>query len=364
MNKPRCQIIFEQSIRSDQTRRNYLLQIEKFKRFTGTKNIEDLLQWSQKEIQEKIEDYVISLKNNTNPNSFAPQMSPIFLFYELNDVTLNKTKIKKMYPARIKAQGFNAYTRDDISFMLSNTRKKRTKAMILVFASTGCRVGALQGLKMSDISDTINPNCKCLQFYAGFPEEYYGFLTPEATKALYEYFEERTSYGEKLSSDSPVFALYENASKQIEMNAKIQPVTRFAVSNAIATILSKNGRPMDSGQRHKIAITHGFRKLFNKILKMRNDSNLSVYEKFLGHSVTISLDNAYLPLGKEELFSEFEKAIPELTIREDERYSLRIGELEKERRREEDKAVQNKQLQEELTILKLRIERMELSREK
>ncbi len=324
--------------------------------------MDDLLQWDQKEIQEKIEDYVISLKDKINPNSFGPQMSPLFLFYDLSGIILNKTRIKKLYPARVKAQGFNAYTRQDISLMLSNTRKKRTKAMILVFASTGCRVGALQGLKMSDIYDTVNPNCKCLQFYTGFREEYYGFLTPEATKALYEYFEERTSYGERLSSDSPVFALYENARKQITMNAKLQPVTRFAVSNAFATILSKNGRPMDSGQRHKIPITHGFRKFFNKTLKMRESANLSVCEKLLGHSVTISLDNAYLPLGKEELFLEFEKAIPELTIREDERQALKIKELEKERRIEEDKTTENRLLKEQMELLKLRMERMELSR--
>lgn len=360
MTKQRCLIIFEQSIRSEQTRHNYLLHLEQFRVFAKADAIESLLQWSPKEIQEKIEDYVISLKGVLNPNSFPPHMTPIFLFFELNDVTLNKTKIKKMYPARIKPQGFNAYTREDISYMLSNTRKKRSKALILVFASTGCRVGGLVGLKMSDIADTINPNCKCLQFYTGHPEEYYGFLTPEATKALHEYFDERISYGEKLSSDSPVFASYEGGVKTV--NAKTNPITRSAVTNVFATILSKNGRPMDSGQRHKIPITHGFRKFFNKTLKMREGANMSIVEKLLGHSITISLDNSYLPLGKDELFLEFQKAIPDLTIREDERYSLKITELEKERRIEEDQITENKLLREQLELLKLRMERMELSK--
>jgi len=47
---------------------------------------------------------------------------------------------------------------------------------------------------------------------------------------------------------------------------------------------------------------------------MRTGCNLSICEKLMSHSVTIPLDNSYLPMEKEELFVEFEKAIPELTI--------------------------------------------------
>jgi hypothetical protein len=133
MDKPRCQIIFEQSIRSEQTRKVYLVQIEKFKKFTHVQNMDELLNWSQNETQEKIEDYVIYLKGFLNPNSFAMNMTPIFFLYDLSGITINKTRIKKMYPARIKAQGFHAYTRDDISSMLSNTKIENSQKWTKIY---------------------------------------------------------------------------------------------------------------------------------------------------------------------------------------------------------------------------------------
>ncbi|MBL7015698.1 MAG: site-specific integrase [Nitrosopumilus sp.] len=361
MSKPRCEIIFEQSIRSEATRENYLRCMKKFMQFVGVDNLEELLQGDQKAIQEKVEDYVIHLKGRVSPNSFGVQLAPIFLFYALNDVVLNKTKIKKMCPSKIKVGGFNAYSRTDIQFMLDNTRKKRTKAIVMIFSSTGCRVGGLIGLKVGDILDVEkNAQSKCLRFYTNEKEEYYGFLTPEATRMVYEYLEERQNNGERITDDSPVISLYENYGHNIRRVSK--NATRLAVSNSIQTIFRNHPKKRGMNGRYLIPTTHGFRKYFNRTMKMREGVNLSVCEKLLGHSTTIKLDNSYLPVSKDELFLEFEKAIPELTIRADERHALRIADLEKEKQSHEDKTIQNKLLQEELEVVKLKIERIENSK--
>jgi len=65
--KPRCEILFEHSIKSDHTRDSYLRGMKKFMRFVGVENFEQLLQSDQKAIQEKVEDYVIYLKGKINP---------------------------------------------------------------------------------------------------------------------------------------------------------------------------------------------------------------------------------------------------------------------------------------------------------
>lgn len=328
--------------------------------FVGVKSYDQLLEGSQKAIQEKVEDYVIYLKDRISPNSFGMRMAPVFLFYALNDVILNKVKIKKMYPAKVKVSGFNAYSREHIETMLSCTNKKRTKAIILVFSSTGCRVGGLVGLKVGDVLDTTRDDCKCLRFYAKDKDEYFGFLTPEATKSLNEYLEFRMKNGEKLVDDSPLFTLTDRVIGKKQLG--IKPITRMAVTNVFTVVFRHMKRTRD-GKRWSVPTTHGFRKFFNRTLKMREGMNLSVCEKLLGHSITISLDNSYLPVTKDELFKEFEKAIPDLTIREDERHLLRISELETQRRLEEDKEKENKFLKDEMEILKLRIQRMELSKE-
>jgi len=355
--KPRCQKVFEQSIKSDFTRKSYLFCLGKFMEFVGVKNMEELLQSDQKNIQEKVEDFVFHLKPKLNPNTIGTRLSPVFLFYDMNDVILNKTKIKKMFPAKVKKQGFNAYTRNDIHVMLENTNKKRTKCMILIFSSTGCRVGGLCDLRIGDILEMPNTECKCLRFHTGYPQEYYGFLTPEATRMLDEYLKERVDHGERLEPESPLIANYQNLD---DSTRKITPVTNSDVSHAVSTIfLHLDARKRDIGGRHLIPLLHGFRKYFNKILKMRDGCNLSICEKLMGHSVTISLDNSYLPVEKEDLFPEFEKAIPELTIGEEERQKLRIKELEKEQETQEDKAKENKLLKEDVEVLKHRVEIME-----
>lgn len=353
--KPRCEILFEHSIKSDHTRDSYLRCMKKFMRFVGVENFEQLLQSDQKAIQEKVEDYVIHLKGRISPNSFNPQLAPIFLFYALNDIVLNKTKLKKMFPSRVKTSGFNAYTKHDIVNMLSNTRKIRSKAIILIFSSTGCRVGGLTGLKIKDILDVPNSECKCLRFDAGSPEEYFGFLTPESVKTLNEYLQERVDHGEKLTEDKPLIALTEEDGNFAP--SEVKPITRSAISNIITTIL-RNQKRTREGNRFAIPTTHGFRKYFNKTLKMRDGCNLSVCERLLGHSL-IKLDSHYLPLGRDDLFKEFSKAIPDVTIREDERQLLRIMELEKQSQTHEDKAKENKVQKDEIEILKLKIERME-----
>jgi len=356
----RCERLFEQSLHTEFTRRDYRLGLKYYREFVGVETAEELL-GDQKEVQEKVEDYLFYLKDKISPNSIGTRLAPVYLFYAVNDVILNKTKIKKMQPPKVKVQGFNAYTRADIAQMLTNTRKKRSKAVIHVLASTGCRVGGLVGLRIRDISNMPESECKCLKFYAGDKHEYYGFLTPEAAKSLDDYFEERINKGEKLTDEKPIFAIDE---KYDRTNGEpYRPITTASVFGIVRGTLSGAKRRKEEGGRYEIPTLHGVRKYYNKTLKMRDGCNISICEKLIDHSTTIPLDNVYLPIGKEELFVEFEKAIPDLTIREDERRALRIKLLEKQNKTHQEKEKENESLKEELEILKLRMKRMELSKE-
>lgn len=366
----RCEIDFLRSCRkSIFTQIVYKSGIKKFMRFCKVEKMEELLEADQKTIQMKVEDYVYFLDGKMNPNSIPTQLSPIFLFYDVNDVILNKVKIKRMFPAKIKKQGFNAYTREQIKEMLSNSKKKRSKALVLTFVSTGCRIGGLVGLTMKDIVDIPNSECKCLTIYHDENEEYLTFLTPEATKALYDYFKQRQEQGEVFSDDTPVFARNEN---QVRCHAiikrqsygkpnSVNHMSRTAVCHSIEYMLASQDRPKETGGRYKVQTTYGFRKYYNRVLKMGDKCNISIAEKLFGHSVAIQLDNHYLPIGMEELFVEFSKAISELTIGEEERQLLKIKKLEEETKVEENKETENKLLKEQVEILKLRMERMEAS---
>ena len=75
---------------------------------------------------------------------------------------------------------------------------------------------------------------------------------------------------------------------------------------------------LKKNNRFSKQIDHAFRKRFNIVLKLNNDINVNIAEKLMGHSVKIQLDNSYLPISDprvtEEMFKEFKKAIPELTV--------------------------------------------------
>ncbi len=358
----RTEWIFEQSIKSEETKKAYLRILKKYKKFVGVENTEDLLNADRKMIQEKVEDFVISMKGSINPNSFPTQLAPIFLFYALSDIVLNKTRIRKLYPAKIKKMGREAYSRDDIRFLLENTSRRRSKAIILIFTSTGIRVGGLCDLRISDLLDSPREDCKSLRVYADEKEEYFVFLTPESTKALEDYLQERIDNGEKLTPETPLISQLENYGHGKGNSLKM---TRIAVTNVFSTIFRhrKEGRAKDKGGNYSIPTLHGTRKYFNKIMKMREGCNLSVCEKLMGHSTTIKLDDDYLPLNREELFKEFEKAIPYLTIGEEERQVLKIKELENQQKSDDDKESENRLLREEMIVLKLRMERFEKSKE-
>ena len=315
--------IFEHSIRSDQTRGTYKYMLEKFRKWSKVNNPGELLQADQKSIQMLIEDYVMYLKGKISPNSFTAQLAPVILFFQVNDISPNTVKIKKMYPEKVKRSGYGAYSREDVQSMLENTNKKRTKAIIHVLSSTGCRAGGLVGLKMKDIED--HENCKSVLFDADSTQEYYGFLTPEACKALDDYLLERIRDNERFTPETPVFRESYQLASLPARHLTLQMLTEIieATLKNIKRVRTPNGR-------YTVQLVHGFRKYFNLVMKDRSDSNLSLCEKLMGHSVTIPLDNHYAPFSKEKLFEEFRKAIPELTVSDVERKQTLIESQKKE----------------------------------
>ena len=269
---------------------------------------------AREKIQIMIEDYIMVLKKRVNPNSIPTFYYPIQSFCEANDIDLRWKKIRKLFPAKIKVSGDQAYTTEDVKNMLSVTPQFRNKAILHFLASTGCRVGALIDLKIRHISDV--ENCKSVLIYEDLTEEYLTFLTPEASVSLEQYFEKRRQDGEELSPGSPMFR-----AKYILGDQPVKHISYKGLTNVVVrAALKANLRDPEKKKNNIFSkqIDHAFRKRFNIILKLNNSINVNIAEKLMGHSVKIQLDNSYLPISDprvtEEMFKEFKKAIPELTV--------------------------------------------------
>jgi len=74
----------------------------------------------------------------------------------------------------------------------------------------------------------------------------------------------------------------------------------------------------------------------------------------MGHSVTVQMDNVYLDPSVEQLFIEYKKAIPQLTIDETIRQQIKLEQKEKENSELQKQVDEIKSLKEDMESVKLR----------
>ena len=315
----RSLIIFHSAIKSEKTQKNYdqlLGYFMKYYNLNSHKDFDTLISWNTKELQTRIEDYVMYLRSENKSYAWINSLiCSLKLFFSMNDVILNWTKLKKLLPERKKPMCDKAYSTEQIRQILKNTSNLKYRAMIHLMSNAGVRVGSFEELRIKDIQD-YKDGCKSITNYGDDLKEYTTFITAEGSQAIEEYLESRKKDGEKITPDSWVFTST-NQDKPISSLTASTEINRI-VQNAI-TRKKINGR-------FEIASCHGFRRRFATVLKSNREINLSISEKLMGHSTSIQLDNTYFKPSLEVMFDEYRKAIPELAI--DESVKLKL-ELEK-----------------------------------
>lgn len=296
-------MLFDESIKSQYTKKNYTAHLNQFMEFLGIKYVDQLLQISQQELQNRLEDYLIELKQTINPNTVPSKFQGIKHFCVMNQIDLNWNIIHKMFPPRKKTPNLRSYSTKEVKEILSNTTNRRNKALIHFLASTGARIGIFDyELSIKHIKK-ISGRCNAVKLYAGHVEEYWTFLTPQASKVLDAYHRERKLCRERFYEDTPIFSI-RNTSKQLGWNGARSAIYRTISKSNIDRHMLDN--------RYDVQVDHGFRKRFNTILKLNNSVNYNIAEKLMGHKN--GLDGVYLTPTLEELFAEFKKVIHRLEV--------------------------------------------------
>lgn len=339
MAKQRSLLLFENSIKSKATLKEYLKCLDRFQKIYHLKDYDSILSIEPKKLQEMIEDYVMDIKHKISPNTIPTRIYPIQSFCEVNEVEINWKKIRRLYPAKLKTSGRKAWDTAHVQMMHENCTDTRSKAILLVLASSGMRIGGLPGLKIKHLSD-MDLGCKAVCVYADFIEEYFTFINSEATDALEQYFENRKTQGEILNQDSPVFRA--NYRLGIE---KVKPITERGISELMQRLVKRAGIIRNKkGKRYDTQTNHGFRKRFNTILKTTDGMKLSLAEKMMGHSFVIPLDDAYLTPSIEQLFEEYKKALINLTVDDSARIKIEKEKLEQEKSQVNQQRIENEKL--------------------
>ncbi len=312
-------LLFKNSIHTEETYRVYKYELDRFITYFKLRDYNSLASMDAKMLQIMIEDYVMEKKSKSRSRStIKTPLSALELFCDTNDLMLNWKKIRRLLPPQKKKSGRKAYTTEQVRKILEFTPDLRNKAIIHFIAASGVRIGALPEFQIKDVNEIQN-DCKSVTVYVGDKEEYVTFLTPEASKILDEYLAKRQKDGEYLKPESPLFR-----TKYAIAIAKAKPLKKVSFQGIIDRILRRAGlRFGHDGSRRDVQLDHGFRKRWNTIIKSTDGMKLIHAEKMFSHSTpSIPLDETYTDFSVEKLFTEYKKAIPELTIDE----SIRLKE--------------------------------------
>ena len=268
-----------------------------------------------------------------SPTSINTNFAPLQKMFGVNDVALPWKLIRATFP-EMETYDTQGWTRDDIRKMLRHARGAIDRAVILVMASSGVRIGGMV-LKWRDIVPIYHEGgdflegsavleehpskpvaCARLRVYGSTYAEYATFITPEAYEAVQDY---RTVWAQEAGLepelDSPFLKKAGPSVVGLTHNGIRQRVYKAIWSAGL------RGSEVKEGKRYNVPGMNGFRRFCNKAMKdAKSDdaplASLIKKERMMGHKGLIKLDENYFKTDPMELAKEYLHAVPNLTIHE------------------------------------------------
>ena len=313
--------LFLQSIKSEETKRNYIIYLQKYLQFPGA--IKIIAYSNPRKIEDHIISFVISMKEQSKSYSAIHNyISAVIKFYTINDVVLNSSKIYRFMPDNRKSNKDKAYDPEDI-LKLVDTADQRMKAVILLLSSTGMRIGAIPGLRLRNLEriEIENFSIYKITVYENDKEEHCTYCTSECAAAIDNYLAMRKRYGEKFFPNSFLireqfdirdpFAI--SKCQKTVANTLVNKIIDLAIHSGIRKkeVLEEGKKHLGGSLRKEVAICHGFRKFFTTKL-INKKINPEIREMLLGHK--IGLAGVYYKPTDDDFLEEYQKVIDELTI--------------------------------------------------
>jgi integrase len=235
---------------------------------------------------------------------------------DMNDVLLNWKRIKKFVRSTKTGNEIagrdRGYTHQEIQKILEFS-DQRIRTAFLILVSTGIRIGALTPLKVGDL-EKIDDLYK-VTVYSGDKEQYTTYTTPEAAKEIDNYLAyRRRRKGEHITSDTHVI---------VQRNG--QPFKGYSLRSVLQDTIERTGLKEIGSKfkRKETPLLHACRKFFTKQL-MDSKVDKAIIELLHGHD--IGLTGRYYRPTEQDLLNEYLKAVPLLTISNEERLKFKLEE--------------------------------------
>lgn len=330
------------SLKSKETRRQYPKLLKMFFDFINiepTKPIEERAtivfekaKDNRKWFESQIFRYVIYNKQKVENKEIVAgtlknYLKIIRLFCRMNDVEdlIGWNKIKISMPKVKEFADDRAPTIDEIR-KLVEYNDIRIKAIVYTMASSGIRLDAWEYLKwkhvipIRDEHDHSITKAAKLIVYAGEPEQYYTFISPEAFQALEQWIELRKRHGENVTGESWLLRdIWETRNKRFgELNTQASNPIKFN-STGVKTMLSRAWHHQgvwtelnEKEKRHEFKLAHGFRKFFEtRTQQVMKHNNIKI---LMGHSSSMGLSKNYYKPTEKEVLDDYLKAVDLLTF--------------------------------------------------
>jgi integrase len=302
-------------------------------------------------------------KGEITSGTVSNSLKAIKLLLEMNDVSLNWKKIRRVLPRARRYALDRIPTIEEVQ-QIVGAADFRGRALTLVFTSSGLREGAIQHLTLGDYTH-IKQDEKIvagrLLVYSKDPEEYVTFITPEACDILDRYIAFRREHGEKVYSTSPLFRDKFDPIRGIYGHSKhskgvVLSMTAPAVRQYYNRLLFSLGIRNQKKRRHEFSV-HGFRKFFKTKAEIGGMKPINV-ETLMGHSTGIS-DSYYRPT-ETELLQDYLKVVEQLTISSETRLKAEAAEVNKLKEQETLNADALTSLSDKVLKLMLQVEELKV----
>jgi len=136
---------------------------------------------THREAEDKLIDFIITNKENKSWAALHNYVAAVAKFYLINDINLNLKRVNRFMPEQIKLRKDRGYKHDEILKLLE-LANERTRALVLLLASSGMRIGAIPLLRVGHLED--KGDVYKITVYENTNSEYFTYCTPECKRAL------------------------------------------------------------------------------------------------------------------------------------------------------------------------------------
>jgi len=226
-----------------------------------------LAERDRQEAESRIIAFARANRDRVASSTIVNPVKAVKSFLEYYEVPLNWKKIRSELPVAQKVAMDRAPTVEEVRKLLS-VCDLRMKVVTYVMISSGIRVGAFDYLRLGDLR-FLESGVGHLTAYAGTPDRYNTFVSPESVDAVKEYAASREAVGEKLSPKSPLVRDKWDFEEKARMLVRSTlapdigvPLRSKGVRNKLGVLWVKAGVRKWGIKRGEFQQAHGFRKFF------------------------------------------------------------------------------------------------------